>query len=387
MSFLTTRDFLAATFRQDADFSHTTFARQARFGFSRFAGAARFLQTKFTPDATEEDRDPCAEFTYATFEKPELVKFYNTSLRHALFHTCDVSKFEFSDVKWRLRKNGKSMVLDEDVPVLDAEPLRPRKGDPNERNYRLVAELYHQLKKNYDDRCDYWTAGDFHYSEMEMKRLNIARAGCIGRCLGRLHFSARRVRHYIARVVLATGLGKSQARKVAKLVPPIIGVTEARVNGSRRWLHQKLGLVACYKYASAYGESYVRPAVLLTSVLLIFALLYPATGLNVDPGISTPVGVPSSAAPTSPAVAPLGAERLTYWRPWKANQGPTAVWSARARLFGYGFMTSLYVAALQRDLTYQPSYPWGRLLALIELLLTSTLAALFLLAVRRQFKR
>jgi hypothetical protein len=36
---------------------------------------------------------------------------------------------------------------------------------------------------------------------------------------------------------------------------------------------------------------------------------------------------------------------------------------------------------------YEPSYPWGRLLALFEVLLTSTLIALFLLAVRRQFRR
>jgi hypothetical protein len=45
------------------------------------------------------------------------------------------------------------------------------------------------------------------------------------------------------------------------------------------------------------------------------------------------------------------------------------------------------LAAFQRDLAYEPSYPWGRLFALLELLLTSTLIALFLLAVRRQFRR
>jgi len=50
-------------------------------------------------------------------------------------------------------------------------------------------------------------------------------------------------------------------------------------------------------------------------------------------------------------------------------------------------MTALYVAAFQKDLVYEPSYPWGRLLALLEVLLTSTLIALFLLAVRRQFRR
>jgi hypothetical protein len=50
-------------------------------------------------------------------------------------------------------------------------------------------------------------------------------------------------------------------------------------------------------------------------------------------------------------------------------------------------MTTLGVAAFQRDLAYEPSYPWGRLLAIVEVLLTSTLLALFLLAVRRQFRR
>ena len=50
-------------------------------------------------------------------------------------------------------------------------------------------------------------------------------------------------------------------------------------------------------------------------------------------------------------------------------------------------MTTISVAAFQRDLTYEPTYPWGRLLAIVEILLTSTLLALFLLAVRRQFRR
>jgi hypothetical protein len=44
------------------------------------------------------------------------------------------------------------------------------------------------------------------------------------------------------------------------------------------------------------------------------------------------------------------------------------------------------VATFQKDLDYEPSYPWGRLLALLELLLVSTLVALFLLPVRRQLK-
>jgi len=50
-------------------------------------------------------------------------------------------------------------------------------------------------------------------------------------------------------------------------------------------------------------------------------------------------------------------------------------------------MTALSVAGFQKELKYEPSYPWGRALALLELLLTSTLIALILLAIRRSFKR
>jgi hypothetical protein len=67
----------------------------------------------------------------------------------------------------------------------------------------------------------------------------------------------------------------------------------------------------------------------------------------------------------------------------KAGGPPVSFWS----LLGHSLMTTVEVAAFQRDLAYEPTYPWGRLLALLEILLTSTLLALFLLAVRRQFRR
>ena len=60
---------------------------------------------------------------------------------------------------------------------------------------------------------------------------------------------------------------------------------------------------------------------------------------------------------------------------------------AIGEFFGHSLMTTLYVAAFQREFAYEPSYPWGRALALIELAMTSTLIALFLLAVRRHCRR
>jgi len=56
--------------------------------------------------------------------------------------------------------------------------------------------------------------------------------------------------------------------------------------------------------------------------------------------------------------------------------------------FRQSFMTTVGVASLRRDFAdYEPQSVSGRFAALIELLVTSTLVALFLLAVRRQFRR
>lgn len=317
--------FVKATFKQDADFGESEFAGWVDFRTARFARAAHFDQTKFRRGSLGKGYEPGPVFSVAVFEEPEKVVFYKTDLGQALFHNCDVSKMNFSVVTWRKRANGKGMVFDEAIDLENeaSTALRYPEHDPNPRNYRLIAELYQQLKKNYDDRRDYWTAGDFHYGEMEMKRL-----------------------------------------------------ASDRHDKARRWLHSNLGLVAWYKYASEYGESYVRPALWLVPVLFVFTLLYPVTGLHLDAGRSG-----------TPAAASTSAERLTYRHPLQDGGDTRAIWSARRDLVWNSFVTTLYVAAFQKDSTYQPSYPWGRLLALAEVLLTSTLGALFLLAVRRQFKR
>jgi len=344
--------FLVARFDQEADFSQTTFSRDAEFSGATFAQHAEFIAAAFklvayfigakflgtagfrgTEFREDEGLLPGPVFCLAEFSRPETIVFYKTYLGQALFHNCDVSKLNFSAVYWReRRKNGKRMVFEEVVtPVSYGETtraLRPKKGDPNERDYGLIAELYQQLKKNYDERKDYWTAGDFHYGEMEMKRMH--------------------------------SRGKSR---------------------SARWFHRNLGLVAWYKYASQYGESYARPFVVLMIVLGIFTLLFPWAGLERNE--STPHSPASAQAPPAAAASELSYRHFHDF----VRAYPGRKWTGPAAFFGNSLMTVLSVAGFQKELKYEPSYPWGRALALLELLLTSTLIALFLLAVRRQFKR
>jgi uncharacterized protein YjbI with pentapeptide repeats len=316
-------DFSGATFMQGANFSEAAFTRGAVFSNARFLGSVAFRETTFREDGTVL---PGAVFSLAEFAKPEAVVFYKSYLGQALFHNCDVSKFVFSSVRWRRRKgSGKGMVLEEDIDLGDerASDIEPEERSPDERDYGLIAELYQQLKKNYDDRKDYWTAGDFHYGEMEMKRLS-----------------------------------------------------SRRTNPVLRWLHRYLGLAAWYKYVSQYGESYLRPLLVLGLVLLIFTLLYPTAGLRYSLGKDQHVASAASAT-----------DVLTYGRPFLPGKDYSGWFSAEGRLFGNSLLTALDVAAFQKERAFEPVYPWGRVLALVEMLFTSTFFALLVLALRRQFRR
>lgn len=329
-------DFRDAEFTTEASFRNTTFACEANFRRAKFLESVEFRETEFRgakftdPElrkaALNDDKtQPGPIFSLAQFFQPEKVIFYRTYLGRALFYNCDVSEVRFSSVTWRKRgRKGKCMLFEEGVDLNHdaARDLKPHPGSLNERNYLLIAETYRQLKKNYDDRTEYMLAGHFHYGEMEMRRLSSFRQ--------------------------------------SKVI---------------RWLHQKLLVVALYKYASQYGESYVRPLLVLAGVLLFFTLLFPWAGLDMA-GTNSQLTYPHFSDFVNAHPHPTGVCRV----------GLFLGYALRAT-FGHSLMTAISVAGFQKELKYAPSYPWGRALALFELLLTSTLIALFLLALRRQFKR
>ena len=118
-------------------------------------------------------------------------------------------------------------------------------------------------------------------------------------------------------------------------------------------------------------------------VLVIFTLLFPWAGLELNENSPHP-----GAALVTQTPPPTGTSDLSYkhFGDFVAAY-PGRKWFGRAAFFGNSLMTTLSVAGFQKELKYEPSYPWGRALALLELLLASALIALFLLAVRRQFRR
>ena len=320
--FLKGATFAEAVFEQQAYFSNALFYATANFHSVRFTGPVRFRKADFHADETNgqasSDSSPTPVFSLASFGGPTL--FYQNHLEQALFINSDVSRVNFSSVFWRTRENnGKAMLFEEQVP-LENEFADPLKKPSGERDFRLISETYQQLKKNYDQRRDYWTAGDFHYGEMEMQRLSI-------RERGRLLFF-------------------------------------------RRWWHPRLSLLAWYKYASLYGESYARPLALMFATLVLATLLFGELGLQQEPKLNA--GKPN---------------RVTYESAWRAQSSVHDRARAELKVLAKSAIAALDTATFQRTPEYAPSYPWGRLAAIFETLLISSFLALFLLAVRRQFRR
>jgi hypothetical protein len=205
----------------------------------------------------------------------------------------------------------------EEVIALDQEYSKDllRNG---ERDYHAIAQIYQQLKKNYDARLDYWTGNEFHFGEMEMQRLSKAPKG---------QFAI-----------------------------------------ARRWAYRHFGLVALYRWGSDYGNSYWKPMIWLLGVIMLFAALYPLPHIGLEHG------------------APHYTETYVSVWAWAGSSAGHRMFH-EAGLFLKSALTALDTATFQKSPEYSPAYPWGRSLAIAETLLTSTLFALFLLAIRRQFRR
>jgi hypothetical protein len=227
--------FKGATFTQDANFDETVFLGTATWDASRFLESAGFRRTIFDPQL---EGKPSAVFALASLTYPRRIVFDDVDLSRALFHNCDVSEVWFtSSVRWAKRGSHGFAVFEESIPLEHASGLE-RDG---KRDYRAIAQVYQQLKKNYDSRLDYWTANEFHFGEMEMKRL-------------------------------ATP-------------------TEGRLLGLRRWMHRRSSLTAWYRYASDYGNSYRKPC---TSIPVGAGARHRGDTAHLDPVWAVSAGDPTT---------------------------------------------------------------------------------------------
>ena len=217
------------------------------------------------------------------------VTFIRMNLTHCSFlHATGLSNARLDGVSWLAEGRRPGQLSDEYYLTQNREFLETdREGECD-----LVGQLYSDLKKNYEDRRDFRTAGLFHYGEIEMRRLAHP--------------------HWLSRLLFSWD--------------------------------------AAYKLVSGYGERIYRAPAILAILTVVFGLIYWRCGV-------TPLGIP-----------------------W---QGPGNCLSQISDPFVYAF-------------TVPPLKPWKNLapvdgfssyVRLLNTIVTPALAALFVLAVRRRFRR
>ena len=233
-------NFRKVTFVQNAIFDGTEFYGTADWRRCRFLDQAEFRHTVFKP---KKELSPSAVFSLAKFAKPGEIIFDDVDLSRALFLNCDVSELWFtSSVKWPIRfgyRGFRGLAVSEEE-ILLIPMLAQLKEDYGPIDHGAVEQIYHQLQKNYDSRLDYRKANDFHYGEMEMRRLE----------------------------------------------PPSSGPFLSLRRRIPRWLN----LLTLYRLASDYGNSYAKPGAWLLGILLAAMLAFPITGLEMKqpkPGNAT----------------------------------------------------------------------------------------------------
>jgi hypothetical protein len=311
--------FDRATFMQIAEFTLTEFYGTVDLRECRFLDQANFRHTKFLP---KESKMPSADFSLAKFAKPGEIVFEDVDLSRALFLNCDVSAVWFtSSVTWARRTGYRGLAVFEEEILLDPK-LAKKLEKYGSIDHGAVEQIYYQLQKNYDTRLDYRKANDFHYGEMEMRRLEPTAGGLFS------------------------------------LVPRFL----------RRWA----SLLNLYRIASDYGNSYAKPGAWLLATLLAAMFLFPVTGLELKQ--------PKSGNAAGNAI-------VTYQSVWNRQDSWTNNLWTEGKLVIKSGITAIDTATFQRNPEYTPVYPSGRILGIIETLLTSSLFALFLLAIRRQFRR
>jgi uncharacterized protein YjbI with pentapeptide repeats len=194
-------DFVAVSFRRETTFQFTAFQGQAQFSLANFDdradfGGARFkLEASFVGDGNNWvfSRESEANFGEINFEQPQEVAFRHAYLGKARFIGTDVSRASFTEVTWAQRLLWEPYCR----PLLRRKDrlgkwlrriyrrwrswAKPRgrwavwdelAAGQKDKRHGLISKLYRQLKYNYEEERDPITAGDFHFGEMEMRRLS-----------------------------------------------------------------------------------------------------------------------------------------------------------------------------------------------------------------------
>ncbi|OPY72509.1 MAG: hypothetical protein A4E62_00831 [Syntrophorhabdus sp. PtaU1.Bin002] len=340
-------NFSGCTFMGECSFEGSTFKKKLVLDNMKCYGTLSFAGAIFDDDGIQYSASPPVRsredqgeviFTKVTFTKPETIQFRFVDLSRWAFLYTDVSDVGFYSCGWmavpKPKLSGRlfteRILYDEISQGWRYRPAmwffwrgKTHGQDAPGCDYDGVSLLYRELRINFERRLLHHEAGDFHIGEMEARRLALWHNDPFSR-------------------------------------------------GSRIFAY----FVMCaYKLISGYGERYLRAVLTLLVITFLFAVAYLFTGIQTT-GINSHILVEP--------ITKTDARYVLWDVPGTEAMG--MLWANLQWAMAYSFEV---ITLLIRDkhFVYKSDSIWGWFLSAIESVLGVITIPLFVLALRRSFKR
>jgi uncharacterized protein YjbI with pentapeptide repeats len=323
------------------DFGFATFHKSLEFYENFLEGEVRFRGTQFLGrtiiDNTRGHFGDYIDFANVILPKDETIVFEKVNLARASFHDTNLEKVVFRDVVWGRSKSflrgGSNVLWDE---------IRPLDGMRDYIDDSKTADNYRQLVLNYEAKRDYATAETFHIGEMEMRRKSESERNSDYYDEADLQQLSFFRRHWYVTRQFLTGLAFPRTLFNAYTI---------------------------YLISSRYGTNYRQAFLVLVLLLVGAANVFLFSGLKASKENSeTPNDlIDYTILPTEGYTIPTVGRYLTDFR--------------------NSFLYTFEVATFQKERNYEPVSWHSRAVVYFALIIIGGQAAMFLFALRRQFRR
>ncbi|MBI5569327.1 MAG: pentapeptide repeat-containing protein [Desulfomonile tiedjei] len=164
--FLGKSDFRRTQFKTGANFTGAYFEEKVNFSYAEFRERTVFAPKKLAIEGFATETLPVfcdaeVDFRDVIIEPLDALVLRDADLSRCRCQGTDLRKAEITGALWR--KIGSRFGVFDEVASIPMDATR---------DWYDIERLYRELKQNYEDRRDYERAGDFHYGEKEMRRIN-----------------------------------------------------------------------------------------------------------------------------------------------------------------------------------------------------------------------
>ncbi len=161
--FILSTSFSNATFKKSADFRNTRI--KSSLGFQ---GASFEAFAKFSGKDNKHDSWPSGglDFTSIDVEKSEKISFQVIELKPDAFIGTDVRKFDFTDIKWKIKNFAFDWSRFKDIMFWKEEAKRRESG------YERLEVVYRRLATNAEESAHYRHASKFRFTAFDIQRIN-----------------------------------------------------------------------------------------------------------------------------------------------------------------------------------------------------------------------